>query len=103
MFPTQEAQGLLWVWGESGPSAAADSAGKGPALIPEMEVGARRGRGRRGRGERGAGAEGSQVWGVVPMLWTWCCRALQLGTGTGVGGWSWPWLQIRPLCRTATP
>ncbi|PNW82359.1 hypothetical protein CHLRE_06g278245v5 [Chlamydomonas reinhardtii] len=37
VFPTQEAQGLLWVWGESGPSAAADSAGKGPALIPEME------------------------------------------------------------------
>ncbi|KAG2439644.1 hypothetical protein HXX76_004994 [Chlamydomonas incerta] len=37
VYPTQEAQGLLWVWGESGPAAAAASAAKGPALIPEME------------------------------------------------------------------
>ncbi|KAG2432371.1 hypothetical protein HYH02_012944 [Chlamydomonas schloesseri] len=37
VYLTQEAQGLLWVWGESGPTAAADSAAKGPALVPELE------------------------------------------------------------------
>ncbi|PNH06499.1 Pheophorbide a oxygenase, chloroplastic, partial [Tetrabaena socialis] len=36
-YPTREAQGLLWVWGEPGPAGEAESALKQPALISELE------------------------------------------------------------------
>lgn len=35
-FPTQVAQGLLWIWPESGPHAWLESAMQGPHLVPEM-------------------------------------------------------------------
>lgn len=35
-FPTQVAQGLLWVWPESGPHAWLESSMQPPKLIPEM-------------------------------------------------------------------
>ncbi|GFR49784.1 hypothetical protein Agub_g11723 [Astrephomene gubernaculifera] len=35
-YPTLERGGLLWVWGEGGPAAAAASAAKQPALPPEL-------------------------------------------------------------------
>ncbi|WP_404785331.1 Rieske 2Fe-2S domain-containing protein [Altericista sp. CCNU0014] len=36
-FPTQERQGLLWVWAESGERARAESQSRSPRLIPELE------------------------------------------------------------------
>ena len=36
-FPTQVAQGMLWVWPESGPHAWLDSAMQSPALVPELD------------------------------------------------------------------
>ncbi|KXZ42581.1 hypothetical protein GPECTOR_132g593 [Gonium pectorale] len=36
-YPTREAQGLLWVWGEPGAMGELESKQKPPALIPEME------------------------------------------------------------------
>jgi phenylpropionate dioxygenase-like ring-hydroxylating dioxygenase large terminal subunit len=36
-YPTQEAQGLLWVWAESGEQAAKESKNRAPRLIPELE------------------------------------------------------------------
>ncbi len=39
-YPTREAQGLLWVWGESGPDAEAESSRGTLRLIDELvEVG----------------------------------------------------------------
>ena len=37
-YPTQERQGLLWVWAESGPEAEANSQLRAPRLIPELET-----------------------------------------------------------------
>ena len=37
-YPTQERQGLLWVWAESGPQAEANSQQRAPRLIPELEA-----------------------------------------------------------------
>lgn len=36
-FPTQMAQGMLWIWPESGPHAWLESAMQGPFLIHELE------------------------------------------------------------------
>jgi phenylpropionate dioxygenase-like ring-hydroxylating dioxygenase large terminal subunit len=36
-FPTQERQGLLWVWGESGEQARQESQARPPRIIPELE------------------------------------------------------------------
>ncbi|MDF5725071.1 MAG: Rieske 2Fe-2S domain-containing protein [Rhizonema sp. PD37] len=36
-FPTQECQGLLWVWSESGPQAQSESQSRTPRLVPELE------------------------------------------------------------------
>lgn len=36
-YPTQERQGLLWVWGESGEAAAQSSQVRSPRTIPELE------------------------------------------------------------------
>ncbi|CAN0159054.1 unnamed protein product, partial [Laminaria digitata] len=36
VYPTQVAQGLIWVWGENGPDAGLESALTQPALIPEL-------------------------------------------------------------------
>ncbi|NET60683.1 MAG: Rieske 2Fe-2S domain-containing protein [Symploca sp. SIO2E6] len=36
-YPTQECQGLLWVWAESGPQAQQESQLRKPRLIPELE------------------------------------------------------------------
>ncbi len=38
MYPTLQAQGLLWVWGEPGRQGMERSRGRQPATIPEMEV-----------------------------------------------------------------
>lgn len=38
-YPCMEAQGLIWVWAESGPSAAAEAAATPPPLLPELEEG----------------------------------------------------------------
>jgi phenylpropionate dioxygenase-like ring-hydroxylating dioxygenase large terminal subunit len=35
-YPTQEVQGLLWVWAESGPQSVARSQLRSPRLIPEL-------------------------------------------------------------------
>ena len=37
VYPTQERQGLLWVWAESGPQAKAESQLRSPRLISELE------------------------------------------------------------------
>lgn len=37
VYPTQERQGLLWVWAETGSQAQIESALKTPRLIPELE------------------------------------------------------------------
>lgn len=37
VYPTQERQGLLWVWGESGETAKIESKLKQPRIIPELE------------------------------------------------------------------
>ncbi|GFR50980.1 hypothetical protein Agub_g13305 [Astrephomene gubernaculifera] len=37
VYPTCEAQGLLWVWGEAGPGGQAASCMRPPAIIPELE------------------------------------------------------------------
>jgi len=37
VYPTQERQGLLWVWGESGSEAQQESLLKSPRLVPELE------------------------------------------------------------------
>lgn len=34
-FPTQVAQGMLWVWPESGPQAWLESAMQSPLVVPE--------------------------------------------------------------------
>jgi hypothetical protein len=39
-YPARELGGLLWVWGEGGPAAAAQAAAKHPTLPPEVQVGA---------------------------------------------------------------
>jgi phenylpropionate dioxygenase-like ring-hydroxylating dioxygenase large terminal subunit len=36
-YPTQEAQGLLWVWAESGAKGELESQNRAPRLIPELE------------------------------------------------------------------
>ena len=36
-YPTQVAQGMLWVWPEAGPHAWLESAMTSPELIPEMD------------------------------------------------------------------
>ncbi|NJR32393.1 MAG: Rieske 2Fe-2S domain-containing protein [Chamaesiphon sp. CSU_1_12] len=36
-YPTQEAQGLLWVWAESGTKAAVESKKRSPRIITELE------------------------------------------------------------------
>ncbi len=36
-YPTQECQGLLWVWAESGSQAEAESQMRSPRIIPEVE------------------------------------------------------------------
>jgi phenylpropionate dioxygenase-like ring-hydroxylating dioxygenase large terminal subunit len=36
-YPTQEAQGLLWVWAESGAGGLANSTTRAPRLIPELD------------------------------------------------------------------
>ena len=36
-YPTQERQGLLWVWAEAGDSAELESQLKSPRIIPELE------------------------------------------------------------------
>ena len=36
-YPTQERQGLLWVWPESGPQAKLESQLKTPRIVPELE------------------------------------------------------------------
>ena len=36
-YPTQERQGLLWVWAESGTQAQQESQLRKPRLIPELE------------------------------------------------------------------
>lgn len=36
-YPTQVAQGMLWVWPEAGPHAWLESAMTSPKLIPEMD------------------------------------------------------------------
>ncbi len=36
-YPTQEKQGLLWVWAESGTQAHLDSQQRAPRLVPELE------------------------------------------------------------------
>ena len=38
-YPTQECQGLLWVWAETGEQAQAESQTRSPRLIPELEPG----------------------------------------------------------------
>lgn len=38
VYPTQERQGLLWVWAESGDAAQLESQTRSPRLIPELEV-----------------------------------------------------------------
>lgn len=35
-FPTHIAQGLLWIWPESGPHSWLESAMQGPVLVPEV-------------------------------------------------------------------
>lgn len=46
-FPTMEADGLLWVWPESGPNAALEAAAtRAPALVPELHDDALRASGR---------------------------------------------------------
>jgi phenylpropionate dioxygenase-like ring-hydroxylating dioxygenase large terminal subunit len=37
VYPTQEAQGLLWVWAESGAKAAVESKIRSPRIIAELE------------------------------------------------------------------
>ncbi|MGL5135588.1 MAG: Rieske 2Fe-2S domain-containing protein [Planktothrix sp.] len=37
VYPTQERQGLLWVWGESGSQAQQESQLRPPRLVPELE------------------------------------------------------------------
>lgn len=37
VYPTQERQGLLWVWAESGQDAQLESQTRSPRLIPELE------------------------------------------------------------------
>ncbi len=37
VYPSQERQGLLWVWGESGEKAEVESKLKKPRIIPELE------------------------------------------------------------------
>ncbi|MGB3558188.1 MAG: Rieske 2Fe-2S domain-containing protein [Geitlerinemataceae cyanobacterium] len=41
-YPTQERQGLLWVWAESGQEAQSESELNPPRLIPELESGSER-------------------------------------------------------------
>lgn len=41
-YPTQERQGLLWVWSESGPQAKLESQLRAPRIIPELENGSER-------------------------------------------------------------
>ncbi len=41
-YPTQECQGLLWVWSESGSQAQVESQLKTPRIIPELENGSKR-------------------------------------------------------------
>ncbi len=36
-YPTQSAQGLLWVWAESGEKGAIESKNRAPRLIPELD------------------------------------------------------------------
>ncbi len=36
-YPTQEQQGLVWVWAEPGAQAAVESQGRSPRLVPELE------------------------------------------------------------------
>lgn len=36
-YPTQEQQGLVWVWAESGAQAAVESQERSPRLVPELE------------------------------------------------------------------
>lgn len=36
-YPTQEQQGLVWVWAEPGAQAAAESQARAPRLVPELE------------------------------------------------------------------
>lgn len=37
VYPTQEQQGLVWVWAEPGAQAAVESQGRSPRLVPELE------------------------------------------------------------------
>jgi phenylpropionate dioxygenase-like ring-hydroxylating dioxygenase large terminal subunit len=41
-YPTQESQGLLWVWAESGSQAQQESQLRSPRIIPELENGSDR-------------------------------------------------------------
>lgn len=41
-YPTQERQGLLWVWAESGSQAQIESQSRTPRIIPELETGSDR-------------------------------------------------------------